>query len=152
MKAITKASRVNTAFQVIQHLNDGMTVVDACKEVGIPRSTFYDVVKKNPEAVTEYQEIVEANARYQLGLILFHKNEILQKVIDDGLSDNTSPRERLAIYKALNELEIGLTDTLRIESQAAADSHEFLKQGPVTNQKVSRLTATQTSVIIESEA
>lgn len=151
MKAITKASRVNTALQVIQHMNDGMTVVDACKAVGIPRSTFYDVVKKNPEAITEYQEIVEANARHQLGLILFHKNEILQKVIEDGLSEGTPPRERLAIYKALNELEGSLTDALRIESQAAAEAKEFLKQGPITSQKVSRLTATQTSVIIENE-
>jgi DNA invertase Pin-like site-specific DNA recombinase len=152
MKDIAKASRVNTALQVFQRMNDGMTVVAACKEVGIPRSTFYDVVNKNPEAVTEYQEIVDANYRHQLGLILFHKNEILQKVIEDGLSEKTAPRERLAIYKALNELEIGLTDTLRIESQAAAEAHEFLKQGPVTSQKVSRLTATQTSAIIESEA
>ena len=52
MKDIAKTSRVNTAIQVIQHMNDGMTVVNACKEVGIPRSTFYDVVKKNPEAIT----------------------------------------------------------------------------------------------------
>ena len=61
MKDIAKTSRVYTALQVIRHMNDGMTVVSACKEVGIPRSTFYDVVKKNPEAVTEYHEIVEAN-------------------------------------------------------------------------------------------
>jgi ACT domain-containing protein len=152
MKDIAKTSRVNTALHVIEHMNNGMTVIAACKEVGIPRSTFYDVVKKNPEAVTEYQEIVDANYRHQLGLILFHKNEILQKVIEDGLSDSTAPRERLAIYKALNELEGGLTDTLRIESQAAAEVHEFLKQGPITSHKVSRLTATQTSITIESEA
>jgi len=151
MKDIAKTSRVNSAIQVIQHMNNGMTVIAACKEVGIPRSTFYDVVKKNPEAVTEYQEIVDTNAQHQLGLILFHKNEILQKVIEDGLSDSIAPRERLAIYKALNELEIGLTDALRIESQAAAEAHEFLKQGPVTSHKVSRLTATQTSITIESE-
>ena len=152
MKDIAKTSRVNSALQVIQHMNDGMTVVSACKEVGIPRSTFYDVVKKNPEAVTEYQEIVDANYRHQLGLILFHKNEILQKVIDDGLSEKTAPRERLAIYKGLNGLEESFADALKIESQAAAEAHEFLKQGPLTSQKVSRLTATQTSVIIESEA
>jgi hypothetical protein len=151
MKDIAKTSRVNTALHVIEYMNNGMTVVAACKEVGIPRSTFYDVVKKNPEAVTEYQEIVDANYRHQLGLILFHKTEILQKVIEDGLSDSIAPRERLAIYKALNELEGGLTDALRIESQAAAEAHEFLKQGPITSQKVSRLTATQTSVTIESE-
>jgi hypothetical protein len=41
MKAITNTSRVNTALQVIQHMNDGMTVVSACKEVGIPRSTLW---------------------------------------------------------------------------------------------------------------
>ncbi len=143
MKDIAKTSRVNTALQVFQHMNDGMTVVAACEEVGIPRSTFYDVVKKNPEVVTEYQEIVDANYRHQLSLILFHKTEILQKVIEDGLSEKTAPRERLAIYKALNGLEIGLTDTLRIESQAAAEAHEFLKQGPITSHKVSRLTAIQ---------
>ena len=34
----------------------------------------------------------------------------------------------------MNELEDGLTDTLRIESQAAADAQEFLKQGPITSQ------------------
>jgi ACT domain-containing protein len=152
MKDIAKTSRVNTALQVFQHMNDGKTVVAACKEVGIPRSTFYDVVKKNPEVVTEYQEIVDANYRHQLSLILFHKTEILQKVIEDGLSEGTHPRERLAIYKALNELEGGLTDALRIESQAAADAHEFLKQGPITSHKVSRLTATQSSITIESEA
>ena len=152
MKDIAKTSRVNTALHVIEHMNDGMTVVAACKEVGIPRSTFYDVVKKNPEAVTEYQEIVDANARHQLGLILFHKTEILQKVIEDGLSEGIPPRERLAIYKALNDIEERLTDALRIESQAAAEAHEFLRQGPVTSQKVSRLTATQTSITFESEA
>ena len=48
MKDIAKASRVNTALQVFQHMNDGKTVVAACKEVGIPRSTFYDVVNSAP--------------------------------------------------------------------------------------------------------
>jgi ACT domain-containing protein len=151
MKAITKASRINTAIQVIQHMNNGMTVVDACQEVGVPRSTFYDIVKKNPEAIAEYQEIVEANARQQLGLILFHKTEMLQRVIEDGLSDNTAPRDRLAIYKALSELEGDLNRTLQIESQAAKEAHEFLKRGPMTSHKVSRLSATQTTITIENE-
>jgi uncharacterized protein (DUF2249 family) len=65
---------------------------------------------------------VDTNARHQLGLILFHKNEILQNVIEDGLSEGTPRRERLAIYKVLNELEEGLTDALKIDSQAAAEA------------------------------
>ena len=68
------------------------------------------------------------------------------------MSDSIAPRERLAIYKALNELEGGLTDALRIESRTRYSQPDFLKQGPVTSQQVSRLTATQTSITIESEA
>ena len=109
MKALAKASRVNTALQVIQRMNNGMTIIDACREVGVPRSTFYDICKRNPEAVAKVQEIIEANAQQQLGLILSHKTEILQKVISDGLADTTKPKDRLAIYKTLSELLDGLT-------------------------------------------
>ena len=31
MKALTKASRLNTALQVIQRMNDGMSVIEACR-------------------------------------------------------------------------------------------------------------------------
>ena len=129
MKAVTKTSRVNHALQFIQHMNSGMIVTDACNEAGIPRSTFYDIVKKNPEVITEYQEIIETNTRHQLGLILFPKTEILQRVINDGLTDKTSQRDRLAIYKALSELEGELLHTLQIENEAASEAHEFLKRG-----------------------
>jgi len=151
MNPITKSSRVNSAIQVIQRMNDGMTVVDACEEVGIPRSTYYDIIKNNPEVIAEYQEMVEANAKEQLGMILLHKNQILQKIIEDGLSDGTSPKDRLAIYKGLNELVDNLSQNLQIESQAAAEAHEFLKRGPTTRHQVSRLTATQSTIMLESK-
>ena len=151
MKSITKASRVNSAIQVIQRMNEGMTVVDACEEVGIPRSTYYDIIKNNPEVIAEYQEMVEANAKQQLGMILLHKNRILQKIIEDGLADNTTPKDRLAIYKGLNELVDNLGQNLQIENQAAAKAHEFLKQGPVLRKMESRLATSQTIVTIENE-
>lgn len=133
-------------------MNSGMTVVDACQEVGLPRSSFYDIIKKYPEAIADFQEMVEANAHQQLGLILAHKSEILYKVIEDGLSDKTSPRERLAIFKTLDELTSKLRDTLQIESEAAKAAQKFLKQGPTTSLKKSRLTASQTrTVTIEHE-
>jgi hypothetical protein len=37
MKAITKASQVNTALQINQHLNNGMNVVEACHMMGTRR-------------------------------------------------------------------------------------------------------------------
>jgi len=51
MKSPAKASRLNSFLQVIQPMNNGMTIVDACREVGVLRSTFYDTCKRNPEAL-----------------------------------------------------------------------------------------------------
>ena len=109
MKALTKASRMNTALQVIQHMNAGMTVVEACREVGIARSSFYYIVENNPEAIAELQDIINASNREQLGLMLLSKNELLRKVIEDGLSDKTKPRDRLAIFLKLNILSQQIT-------------------------------------------
>ena len=146
---IANSARINTAIQVIERTFEGKTVSAACKEVGIPRSSYYDIVKKNPEAIAKVQEIIEIYAQEQLGLILSHKNEILRKVIDDGLSDDTKPRDRLGIYKALTELEERIIQSLQIESEAAAQAHEFLKQGPTISHQASRLTATEKTITIE---
>lgn len=151
MKDITKTSRINTALQVIQHMNDGMTVVEACKEVGIPRSSFYYIVDNNPEAIAEIQTLIDANNREQLGLILLTKTEILRKLIQEGLSDKTKPRERLAIYAKLNELEYELSQNLQVENDTAKQAREFLSQGPKLVHGVSRYSAIQTTVTIESK-
>ncbi len=151
MKALTKASRVNSAKQVMQHMNSGMTVTHACKEVGIPRSTYYHLIKTHPEAMAEYQEMADANALHQFGLILSHNNQILKKVIDDARSDETSPRDRLAIFKMLTELGEKLSPGTQIDSQLEAAAHEFLSRGPTTMPMKSRVTATRETVTIESE-
>lgn len=63
MKSITKASRINAVTQVIQHMNNGMTVVEAYREVGMARSSFYYIVENNPQAIADIQEIIDANNR-----------------------------------------------------------------------------------------
>ena len=151
MKALAKASRMNTAMQVIQHMNNGMTVVEACQTVGMPRSTFYYVVDKDPEAIAGFQAIIDANKREQLGLILLTKTEMLRKVIEDGLSDTTKPKDRLAIYTKLDQLDDQLVDSLHIESEEERRAREFMLRGPVLKPGVSRFSATQTTVTMETE-
>jgi hypothetical protein len=113
MKSLTKASRINAVTQVIQHMNSGMKVVDACREVGMPRSSFYYIVENNPQAIADIQAIIDIYNREQLVLILHHKMEIFEKVIQDGLSDKTSPRARLAIYMKLTQLTDELMESLQ---------------------------------------
>jgi hypothetical protein len=151
MKSIGKTTRVNNALQVIEHMNAGMSVVDACRMVGMPRSSFYYIVENNPEAISEAQAIIEANNREQLGLILSSKNEILRKVIVAGLADETKPKDRLAIFMKLSELADDLTKGLGIDSDIENQAHEFLKHGPQLVKAKSRFIATQTTVTIEGD-
>ena len=146
---IANLARVNSAIQVIERTFEGKSVSAACKEIGMPRSTFYDVCTRNPGVMAKIQEVIEAHAQEQLGLILSSQTAILQKVISDGLSDDTKPRDRLGIYKALTELEERIIQSLQIESEAAAQAHEFLKQGPTISHQASRLTATEKTITIE---
>jgi hypothetical protein len=132
-------------------MNDGMSVVEACRAVGMPRSSFYYIVENNPEAIAEVQALIEANNREQLGLILLSKTEMLRKVIEDGLSEETKPKDRLAIYIKLSEMINDLTQGMQIESEAAKEAYEFLKQGPMLVKAKSRFTATQTTVTIEAD-
>src|SRR4030043_316620 len=127
MKSITKASRINAVTQVIQHMNSGMTVVDACREVGMARSSFYYIVENNPQAIADIQTIIDASNREQLVLILQHKMEIFEKIIQDGLSEKTSPRARLAIYMKLTQLTDELMESLQREEVSDVD---FLLTGP----------------------
>ena len=149
MKALAKASRINTAMQVIQQMTKGMTVVDACRTVGLPRSSFYDIVEKNPDAFCEIREIIDANNREQLRLILQSKTEMLRKVIDDGLADTTKPRDRLEIYSKLDEREKAISDGLAIDDPNEKRAQEFLRTLPRQEHGQSRLTATQTTITIE---
>ena len=127
MKSITKASRINAVTQVIQYMNSGMTVVDACREVGMPRSSFYYIVENNPRAIADIQTTIDASNREQLALILQNRMEIFEKIIQDGLSEKTSPRARLAIYMKLTQLTDELMESLQREEVLDVD---FLLTGP----------------------
>ena len=151
MNAITKASRINTVLQVIQHMNNGMSVVEACRLVGMPRSSFYYFIGNNPEAIAEIQAIIDANNREQLGLILMNKNEILRKVIEAGLAEETKPRDRLAIFAKLNAIEEDMEQSLRRESESERQAPEILLTGPKLVKAKSTFTSTQTVTIETGE-
>jgi hypothetical protein len=68
MKPLAKAARVNQAIEVIQHMNKGMTTVDACKEVGLPRSSYYEIINNNPEGIgNEFTSQLKVSQLRQFG-------------------------------------------------------------------------------------
>ena len=122
-------------------MNAGMTVVEACREVGIARSSFYYIVENNPEAIAEIQDIINASNREQPGMMLRSMNELLRKVIEDGLFDKTKPRDRLAIFLKLKSLIRQMTQNQQVNDELERQAHEFLNQRLLLVKVKSRFTA-----------
>jgi len=73
--------------------------------------------------------------------MLLSRNQLLRKVIDDGLSDKTKPRDRLAIFLKLDVLLHQMTQNQQVDDELERQAHEFLKQGPPLVKAKSRFTA-----------
>jgi hypothetical protein len=84
--------------------------------VGMPRNSFYYIVENNPLSIADIQAIIDIGNREQLALILQNKFEILEKVVQDGLSDKPKPRALLAICIKLIELVDEFMDRLQNEN------------------------------------
>ena len=124
---------------------EGMSIVKACQEVGISRSTFYYFVTHHPDALAAYQEMRLASIMYQLALILENETKVLERVIVDGLADTTSPRHRLAIYKELTKNMDELLEDLHVNSTDGKDAADFLT-GPKLEPAVSRFSASESTI------
>lgn len=98
-----KSARTNLAIQVYKQAQTGMTVSEACKEVGLPRSSFYFIFHNNPEAFAEFQEIIKAEEKREFVKLILSHRAILDELIQDARSPTTSPRDRLAIAKRFDE-------------------------------------------------
>ncbi|MCL4561931.1 MAG: hypothetical protein M1281_15150 [Chloroflexi bacterium] len=142
MDTIAKISRTNRALKVIENAGKGMTIVEACKDVGLPRTTFYDICKRNPQLVLDFRAQVEKNYQIQALMILMSQRQILDRIIEDGLDDATRPAARVAVFKALNNyLEI-LMDRVGINDPGVGDVDvKDLLSGPVLHQGTSRFSA-----------
>ncbi len=145
MRSIKQSIRTNQALEVIQHSNGGMSIVKACQEVGVPRSTFYYFVTHHPEAIATFQEMQLFAKAHQFALILESQTNILERVIEDGLADTTSPRHRLAIYKELTKNMDELLEDLHVNSRDGKDAADFLT-GPTLKPAESRFSATECAI------
>jgi len=137
MDTPAKSSRTNLAIQVFKQTNDGMTVSAACKAVGLPRSSYYDIYRKNPEVFKELQEYIKESEVTQLCMILASQEDITNKTIQDALATTTSPKDRLAIAKYIFELEEELSHKYLRGSSKNMSAREILT-GPIETYVESR--------------
>ncbi len=145
MRSIKQTIRTNQALEVIQHSNEGMSIVEACQVVGIARSTFYYFYNHHPDALASYQEMRLASIMHQLALIFKNETKVLERVIEGGLADTTSPRHRLGIYKDITKLMDELLEDLHVNSRDGKDAADFLT-GPTLKPAESRFSASESTI------
>jgi hypothetical protein len=146
MKSLAKVARTNKALLVINRMGEGLSISAACKETGIPRSTFYDLCKRDPQGVAAIQEMMTAEARQRLVLILVNQTRMLELMIQDGLAETTKPRDRIRILRELDKLQDKLQQMLRLNQGDDTLALEILG-GPVLKPGKSRLTGVSSTVI-----
>ena len=138
MNELAKTARINTALQVIQHMNSGMSVTDACKEVGLPRSSFYYLQNQYPEEFIEFQALQRTHQMERLLLLLGAKTQILRRLLQDAVSDKATVSERIAVLKELEKEIKELQHLFAVGQLENNEIHELLMQGPTTSFQESR--------------
>ncbi len=133
-------TKVEAAQQVLCKVSEGMSVTDACKEVGIPRSTYYAYLEKHPEIIPENKDALILLSRKRLGMFKYSQPEITKKLIDEALSDETSPRGRIALNKELERTSEKLEEEMRIQGVGGYDeAPEMLGELPKLTIQKSKL-------------
>jgi len=141
MNEITKSTRKDAVTRVLHHVQTGKSISAACREVGIPRSTYYAFLEENPDVLAEFQAAVKAAVRMRLAILLANDTEILTRIIEDARADSTSTRDRLAIYIAMQKMVADGVEALQLEDQHRQIAADFLRQGIHQSPAVSRLSA-----------
>jgi len=130
MKTLAKTTRINRAMQVFRLANEGMSYVDACREVGMARSTFYAICDREPEVIGLLQDTLTETSREQLMMVLSKRVELLAQVIKDALAKETPLSVKLAAFKEIEKHLRYLSQFVRIEGGNDKSSEEILT-GPV---------------------
>jgi hypothetical protein len=140
MNTIAMDSRAKRALTVVGLVSDGMTVGEACKQAGIPRSSYYAFQRTHPEYLAALQDQLLLTTYANLLSLLRNRVELLERLIQDALNDDTSPSDRLAIFKAMEKQLQDLASDSRL-SGSNIDAATDVLSGPVLTPGISRFSS-----------
>ena len=127
---------------VLQTMEEGTTITNACRQVGMPRSTFYSMIHQHPEILGQFQASLQLSSREQLMMIIGNRSRLLRELLDKANDSSTSIKDRLAIFKTMEAMLDKMVITLGIEIANNGDASEVLS-GPVLVPAQSRFAAVQ---------
>jgi hypothetical protein len=115
--------------------NPKVTVQQACDIVGIPKTTYYEWIRKEPESLRVIKDFLADSQREELALLSASISKINVSLAEMALKDDVEVAERLKIAKYLSGEAEKLQRIYQVTS-GGEDAAEFLRDGPrVTKQK-----------------
>ena len=58
MNEIKRKANINRAIQVINRTQEGLTITEACKEIGLPRSSYYYIARTESKSLALVQNMI----------------------------------------------------------------------------------------------
>jgi len=95
LNANIQVERIDKALQVIERMNEGKDISQACRLVGIRQSTFEKVCEKNPEIFAKLREVVVIIGQRVKELQTAEINELKQELEAEGITDRADILSRL---------------------------------------------------------
>jgi ACT domain-containing protein len=138
MNTLAEDARENKALEIIQLVNQGVSIIEACKQIGWSRSAFYQYQTDHPEFVLGLQKKMLDTTYENLLHILLTRVRLLQKLIVDALREETKPADRLAIFKEMEKHMETLAKYVRIDGGANSEAAADVLSGPVLVPGISR--------------
>jgi hypothetical protein len=128
-------------MQVLVLVEQGKKVVQACKEIGIPRSTFYHICFRHPEILAALQEMQQISTRRELLAILLHKAKAIELLVEDMVNKDIDVSKRLEILKMMDTQLDKLWAQLNMGSKEDEDMARDVLSGPILQPAESRFSA-----------
>ncbi len=143
MASVAKTLRKNKALRVLEKTNEGLPVVQACKEVGMKRSTFYNLIDRDPQILIDFQEKLDEVRLQNLFLITISQTKLLERAIEKGFSDNAKLPDLIKLIQMLEDVGDKLAAGLRINTQGDDAIAKEILSGPVLRPSKSRLSVSE---------
>lgn len=98
---VTEASLRQKTAEVYFLWSSGMSIGNACKAIGLSKRQYYYWLPRSEDLIRSLLLANQEIYKEELAMILTSRPEVLEKVIDDALSPDILPIDRLAILQHL---------------------------------------------------
>jgi len=144
---VTEAARTAQALNAMALMIQDPTTKtkDAAEAAGLSAFQFRDWIRKHPKTIEAIREFVTLMQKDLLFDLVQAERGIVMMMIDDATNPLTSGRDRVTIHKWLYEYGGVLQKSLHAIPGVEESAHSFLKEGPMTESKKSRLASIEVS-------